>query len=44
VDLSLVNAYRRRKLESACFIVSHRVKANGVVSQVRRAIASVSIA
>jgi hypothetical protein len=31
VDLSLVNAYRRRKLESACFIVSHRVAANGVV-------------
>jgi hypothetical protein len=31
VDLSLVNAYRRRKLESACFIVSRRVAANGVV-------------
>jgi hypothetical protein len=44
VDLSLVNAYHRRKLESACFIVSRRVAANGVVSQVRRAIASVPIA
>lgn len=30
VDLSLVNAYRRRKLESARFVVSRRVAANGV--------------
>jgi hypothetical protein len=43
-DLSLVNAYCRRKLESARFVVSHRVVANGVVVRCGRAIASVSIA
>ena len=44
VDLFLVNAYRRRKLEGARVVVSHRVAANGVAVRCGRAIASVSIA
>ena len=43
VDLSSVNAYRRGKLDSARFDVSHGLAANGVVVRCGRAIA-VSIA
>ena len=44
VNLCLVNAYRRRELESTRFIVSRRMAANGVAVGCGRAIARVPIA
>jgi len=44
VNLCLVNAYRRRKLEGARVVVSRRMAANGKAVGCGRAIAWVSIA
>ncbi len=44
MDLVLVNAYRRRKLEGARVVVSRRMAANGRAVGCGRAIAWVSIA
>ena len=43
MDLFLVNAYRRRKLEGARVVVSRRMAANGMAVGCGRAIAWVSI-